>query len=129
LAHLLDTNIAIHLRDLNGDVLARLADLDESPLMSILTSVELEGGVHVHPEFAKWRRDRIDAMREEFDILPFDAPCAAAYGHIVAVVGYSRRKIIDRMIAATALVHGLTLITIDGGDFRDVPGLKLDVWR
>ena len=29
------------------------------------------------------------------------------------------------MIPATALVQGLTLITTNGNDFRDVPGLEL----
>jgi hypothetical protein len=34
-----------------------------------------------------------------------------------------------RMIAATALVEGLTLITVNGEDFRDVPGLEFLVWE
>ena len=32
------------------------------------------------------------------------------------------------MIAATALVEGLTLITTNGDDFRDVPELELVEW-
>jgi len=32
------------------------------------------------------------------------------------------------MIAAAALVHDLTVITMNGNDFRDVPGLKLEIW-
>jgi predicted nucleic acid-binding protein len=32
------------------------------------------------------------------------------------------------MIAATALVEGLTLITCNGDDFADGPGLELLVW-
>lgn len=32
------------------------------------------------------------------------------------------------MIAATALVHGLVLITLNGRDFTDVPDLDLEVW-
>lgn len=46
-----------------------------------------------------------------FPILPFDAGCVAAYRVIVETVGYSKRKVIDRMIAATALVHGMRVIT------------------
>ena len=42
--------------------------------------------------------------------------------------GYSRRRILDRMIAAQALVHRATLVTTNAGDFRDVPGLELLEW-
>lgn len=61
-------------------------------------------------------------------VLPFDDACVAAYRRIVEEVGFSRRKVIDRMIAATALVHQLTLVTLNGADFTDVPGLDLDAW-
>jgi predicted nucleic acid-binding protein len=52
----------------------------------------------------------------------------AAYGRIVAAAGHSRRKVVDRMIAATALANGLTLITLNGADFPDLPGLDLVAW-
>ncbi|MEA3035745.1 MAG: tRNA(fMet)-specific endonuclease VapC [Sphingomonadales bacterium] len=74
------------------------------------------------------RRSRVQAMVEEMDVLPFDGICVSAYGTILESAGFSRRKIIDRMIAATALVHQLTLITLNGADFADVPGLDLEVW-
>ena len=42
--------------------------------------------------------------------------------------GYSRRKLLDRMIAAQALIHRATLVTRNPDDFRDIPGLRLEVW-
>jgi len=125
---LIDTNIAIHLRDVNDEISMRIAGLDDLPAMSIVTSVELEGGIYTRPDLAKWRRARVDEIYRQLTILPFDAPCAAAYGFIVEAAGFSRRKIVDRMIAATALTYDLTLITMNGDDFRDIPGLKLEVW-
>jgi len=47
---------------------------------------------------------------------------------IVASAGYSRRKLLDRMIAAQALVHRATLITFNPDDFADVPNLSLLAW-
>lgn len=125
---LIDTDVAIHLRDRKGAVLKRLDSLDAKPALSVVTLVELEAGVHARPEYRQMRRDRVDAMARAMDVLPFDEACASAYGRIVAAAGYSRRKVVDRMIAATALVHDLTLVTLNGQDFRDIPDLRLEVW-
>ncbi|HEV3489657.1 MAG TPA: PIN domain-containing protein [Reyranella sp.] len=60
--------------------------------------------------------------------LPFDDAAADAYGAIVASAGYSRRKLLDHMIAAQALVHRASLVTMNAGDYADVPGLSLLAW-
>ena len=54
--------------------------------------------------------------------------CADAYRKIVRQSGFSRRKTLDRMIAATALVNNATLVTANGPDFADIPGLALEIW-
>ena len=58
-------------------------------------------------------------------VLAFDDAAADAYRAIVEAAGYSRRKLLDRMIAAQALVHRATLVTCNGDDFNDIPGLEL----
>lgn len=125
---LLDTSLAVEMRDRNGVVLDRLAGLGGPLVLSVISLVELEGGVHARPALRAVRRKRIDVMLESLLVLAFDRECAAAYERIVAVLGFSRRKIVDRMIAATAVVHDLPLITLNGADFREVPGLALEVW-
>jgi len=60
--------------------------------------------------------------------LAFDDLTAKTYGAIVASAGYSRRKLLGRMIAAQALVHRATLVTFNPDDFSDVPGLSSLVW-
>ena len=62
-------------------------------------------------------------------MLAFDDAAADAYRGIVEAVGYSRRKLLDRMIAAQALVHRATLVTQNAADFSDVLGLDLLAWR
>jgi tRNA(fMet)-specific endonuclease VapC len=96
--------------------------------MSIITRVELEGGVMRDPHNTGVRRTRLDRMFRVIPVLPFEAADADAYRTIVEISGYSRPKILDRMIAAQALVHRATLITRNAADFADIPGLTLEAW-
>jgi predicted nucleic acid-binding protein len=125
---LIDTNVAIHLRDGDTDIIGRVGAFDAPPVMSIITRIELEGGVHAKPQFAGQRRAALDALLARMAVLDFDAAMADAYREIVATAGYSRTRILDRMIGATALVGGLTLVTMNGADFRDITGLSLEIW-
>jgi tRNA(fMet)-specific endonuclease VapC len=127
-ASLLDASVAILLRDADSEADRRLGALDSVPALSVVTQIELEGGVRAKPDLAAKRRAALDALLAILPVLPFDADCAAAYRRIVEAAGYSKRKVIARMIAATALVHGLTVITLNGTDFADVPRLDLEVW-
>ena len=126
---LLDTNVAIHLRDRVDWVMDRVEALGSEILISIVTRVELEGGVHAQPRHSAVRRERLDAMLASLPTAPFDDDAADAYRSIVEVAGFSRRKVLDRMIAAQALVLRATLVTLNGEDFRDVPGLVLLAWE
>ncbi len=105
------------------------ARLDGRPFISVATRIELEGGVYAHPEIADYRREAVNNLIELLPTLDFRAPMAHVYGQILAATGFSRRKIIDRMIAATAVFHDLTLITTNGEDFSDIKGLQLMVWN
>lgn len=125
---LLDTSVAILLRDADSVADERLVELHSVPMLSIVTLIELEGGVHARPELTDKRRRAVDALAGTLGVVDFDAACLAAYRGILEAVGFSRRKIIDRMIAATALAHGLSLITLNAQDFRDIPGLRLAAW-
>jgi len=128
LTHLIDTNIAIHLRDGQRDVMAGIAALSQRPAISLMTRVEMEGGIYRDPQFVEERRAAADALVRLFDIKPLDDAVVTAYGRIVATCGFSRTRIIDRLIAATAIVNDLTLITVNATDFRDIPGLRLESW-
>ena len=128
MACIIDTNVAIHLRDGDAGVTKRLAELGDGVLMSIVTRVELEGGVYRVLEHSAIRRARLDAIIAAIPAVAFDDLAAGFYANILAAAGYSRRKILDRMIAAQALAHRASLITMNAQDFSDIPGLDLLDW-
>jgi tRNA(fMet)-specific endonuclease VapC len=129
LSYLLDTSIAIHLRERQSHIVQKFELLSEPPFISVVTQVELEGGIYAPQADAEGRREAVDALLEILPAIPFDAHTATLYGHIIARSGFNRRKLVDRMIAATALAHDLTLITANGSDFADIEGLTLMVWN
>lgn len=125
---LIDTNIAILLIEDDRTTVQRVQTLLESPLLSVVSTVELEVGLY---EFGKEDvdlRQRLQLLFAIAEELPFTRREVAAYGKIVAALGYSRRLIIDRMIAATALTHSATLLTANARDFRGIPGLEIEDW-
>lgn len=108
--------------------MSRAAALEGPVLLSVISQVELEGGVYRFPEETTWRRASLDLLLSVLTVVDFDREAADAYGRIVQATGYSRRKILDRMLAAQAIVADASLITVNGSDFRDVPGLTLVEW-
>ncbi|MEG3147448.1 PIN domain-containing protein [Sphingomonas sp. RT2P30] len=124
----MDTNVAIYLRDGDPTIVSRIAQLEAMPALSILSRIELEGGVFRDPAHARQRRAALDALVAATETIEFLKPMIAVYTRIVEQLGYSRPKAIDRMIAATAIAQRLTLITINGDDFRSIPDLKLEIW-
>jgi tRNA(fMet)-specific endonuclease VapC len=86
----LDTNVAIHLRDGDAAVTARVASLDGAVLLSVVTPVELEGGICRDLAQSAIRRASLDVMLEALPTVAFDAAAADAYDTIAAHAGYSR---------------------------------------
>ena len=125
---LLDTNVLIHLRDGDATITSRVASLDGAVMMSVISRVELEGGVYRDLLQAEVRRPRLEAILATLPVLAFDDAAADAYRLIVASSGYSRRKLLDRMIAAQALVHRATMVTQNPRGFEDIPSLDVLAW-
>jgi predicted nucleic acid-binding protein len=126
---LLDTDVVVHLRDGSEHVWQLVRSLEPPLALSIISRVELENGIYRDPADAALRRVALDTILSQVETLDFGRPELRTYRDIVAAIGYSKRKVIDRMIAATALVHGLTVVTLNGADYRDIPGLAIDVWK
>lgn len=110
----------------NAGMLAWLAEVDEdSVFLSVVTITELRYGIE---RLATGRRrDRLDgwlrkdlALRFGGRILPVDLEIADACGRLVARSESFGRPIEprDAFIAATTVVHGLTLVTRNASDFE-----------
>ncbi|MBX3484821.1 PIN domain-containing protein [Phenylobacterium sp.] len=125
---LLDTSVAVPVRDGDEAVLTRVEALEGDACMSVITRVELEGGVGRIAHEAEIRRRRLDEMLATVPSVAFDDLAADRYRGIVEAVGFSRPRVIDWMIAAHALALDATVVTLNGRDFSDIPGLKLEAW-
>ena len=86
--------------------------------------------------WAEFKSRPIDPNREKVlhriltgGIIPFDQPAAALAGELFHRTGSKRRTRLDTMIAATAILAGADLATVNADDFAAfVPlGLKLRV--
>ena len=129
---LLDTNVICEpgKRRPHARVVAWLDSLAEQDCaLSVLTLGEIEKGVHALPQGTE-RRGReaaLAALRHRFAgrILPVDDAVAAKWGELMgeAERAGSPLPAVDNLLAATAVVHGLTLATRDTGDIA--PGVRI----
>lgn len=126
--NLIDTNVAILLIEGDRTTSEGVRRLAGAPLLSVVSTVELEAGLYESGEVDADLRSRLNALLNMVEELPFTAREVAAYSRIVAALGYSRRMIIDRMIAATALTQNAVLVTTNPRDFRNIPGLTIEDW-
>ena len=125
---LIDTNIAIHARDGSEPVLDKLVEHSGAVLLSALSLAELQRGLYKSPEYSALRRARLNTLLEGLSVVPFDAAAAEAYGRIIAQIGWSRSRDMDRLIAANALAIQCVLVTANVADYVRVPGLTIENW-
>jgi tRNA(fMet)-specific endonuclease VapC len=124
---LLDTSVAVALLEDVQRTIERVAELD-GQFLSAISRVELEAGVYRDGRLIEKRRERLDALVAQVEELEFTGREVAAYSSIIAMKGFSRRLVVDRMIAATAITHGLALATLNPRDFSGIAGLTLEDW-
>jgi tRNA(fMet)-specific endonuclease VapC len=126
---MLDTNICLYLMRVQPpQVSARFAALSVGDaVMSAITYAELRFGVALRPNEAA-AEAALAALVEDIPVLPFDTLAAAHYGVVRAAVGDRQRNSLDRLIAAHALAHGLTLVTNNDAAFNVYPGLRVENW-
>jgi predicted nucleic acid-binding protein len=129
---LLDTCVLSELRRRSATALAWLKEVDPAVLfLSVVTVGEVAKGIAVRersdPIAAASLNRWLDELRNVFAdrVLAIDATVAIAWGHLMA-----RRTlpVADGLIAATARVHNLTLVTRNVADFADTGVDVVNPW-
>ena len=120
----------------NVGVVQWLAEVDEDEVfLSVVTFAELRHGIERLPGGA--RRRRLDEwlrhdlpLRFEARIVGVDGAIADEWGRLVARREARGRPMsaMDALIAATAQVHDLTLVTRNTADFQGSVKSLLDPW-
>jgi len=124
---LLDTNIIIEIFDGNKVIAGKINKASEFYMSSVVLG-ELYIGINRVVNKAKHLKKLTDFLQLCI-VLKVDDVTAKYYGEIVAQL-YKKGKPIptnDVWIAATALQHGLTLITQDG-HFTEVESITTKTW-
>jgi len=122
--YLLDTNVVSELRRAkpHGAVLAWLKSVRAARLcVSAITVGELQAGVERvrgnDPDKARQIEEWLDAAVRAFEILAVDAEIIRLWARLKR--GRKDDHFEDAVLAATAMVHGLTLVTRNVRDFAE----------
>lgn len=129
--YLLDTNVVSELRRTrpHGGVVAWLRATDHRLLrLSAVSLGEIQAGIELTRDRDPGRAAEIERWADEvaraYEILPMDTMTCRTWARLMR--GKSDTLADDARIAATAVVHGLVVVTRNGRDFVpfDVPTLN-----
>jgi toxin FitB len=121
--YLIDTNVVSELRrpKPHGAVLAWFEAVEDTHLhLSAVTIGEIQSGIELTREQDEAKAAELEAWLEivagSYNVLPMDAATFRAWAQLM----HRRSETVyeDAMIAATARVHGLTVVTRNVADFK-----------
>jgi toxin FitB len=131
---LLDRNVVSELRRAkpHGAVLAWVAAQQDRDLhVSAVTIGELHAGVEItreqDPEKAGAIEAWLDQVAQSYNVLAMDAVVFRVWAKLMH--GQSDQLLEDAMIAATAKVHGLTVVTRNVRDFQALGSKTLNPFQ
>jgi len=121
--YLLDTNVVSELRrpKPHGAVLAWFEGLEDTQLnLSAVTIGEIQAGIELTREQDQAKALELESWLEmvatSYNVLPMDASAFRAWARLMHRKSDTVYE--DAMIAATAMIHGLTVVTRNVADFK-----------
>ena len=132
--YLLDTNVVSELRKTrpHGAVLEWLSRVDESDLhLSAVTLGEIQKGVEITRDQDPSKAAEIEAWLEllarSYNVIPMDGVTFRLWAKLMHAASDTLYE--DAMLAATAQVHRLTVVTRNVADFRSFGVAVLDPFK
>jgi toxin FitB len=137
--YLLDTNVISELvvKQPNERIVEWVDALPSDQVyLSVITIGEIRKGIEKLPEskhkadLKMWLRDDIPA-RFSGHVLDIDVPTMLAWGEMIGQLEQSGRPLaaIDSLIAATAKLHSLTIVTRNDRDFDGTGVSVINPWQ
>jgi predicted nucleic acid-binding protein len=130
MSFLLDTDTcSFHVKRPSG-LIHRFIQHSGGLFISTITLAELYAWAYRRLNPATLLQSITNDLLKDAIVLDFDAVCAEQFGIIRGTLlrqGISV-GVPDLMIAATALVYNLTLVTHNTTDYQNIPNLRLDDW-
>jgi len=127
-----DTCILINYERLGTEIEELIPSREgEAPGVSVVSIAELLHGAH-RADGEKRKQERlafVEKVCRLFTIFDYDTEAARVFATISSST--ARRGISlgvnDMIIAATALSHGYSVLTLNGKDFKDIEGLSVTI--
>ena len=132
--YLLDTNVVSELRKPkpHGAVLAWFEQLEDTQLhLCAVTIGEIQAGIEITREQDEAKAAEIQAWLDKvaasYNVLPMDAAAFRVWAQLMHRKSDTVYE--DAMIAATAKLHGLTVVTRNVADFKNFGVPLLDPFK
>jgi tRNA(fMet)-specific endonuclease VapC len=129
--YLLDTNIISYWMRGDLGLIERIKRCSPADLsLSTITLAEIYYGIEKSAQSRNERRLKIERIKSQLEILPFNEQAALKYGPVRAALEKQGCPISERdlQIAAIALANKLCVVTHNTKEFGRIPRLKVEDW-